>query len=78
MSVCSTNYACFVRWVDNKVVAVASNHLAHGPSQNCKCCSRANMVRVDVTQPNLIREYNSYVGCNDQVDSYLNNLRPFI
>ena len=53
MSVCNTNYVCFVCWVDNKVVAVASNHLGHEPSQNCKCYSRANMVRVDVTQPNL-------------------------
>ena len=74
MSVCSTNDVCLVSLVDNKVVTVASNHLAHKPSQNCKRYSRAKKVRVDVTQLNLIREYNSYMGSVDQLDSYLNNL----
>ena len=54
MSVCSTNDVSLVHWVDNKVVTVASNHLTHERSQNCKYYSRANNVLVDVTQPNLI------------------------
>ena len=49
MSVCSTNDVYLVRWVDNKVVTAASNHLTHEPSQNCKRYSRAKKVRVDVT-----------------------------
>ena len=77
MSVCSTN-VCFVRWVENNVATVASNHLTHEPSQNCKCYSRAEKVWVDVTQPNLIWKYNSYMGGVGQLDSCLNNLRPCI
>ena len=49
MSVCSTNDVCLVHWVDNTVVTVASNHLTHEPSQNCKRYSGAKKVRVDVT-----------------------------
>ena len=76
MSVCSTNDVFLVRWVANTVVTVASNQLTYEPSQNCKRYSRAKKVRVDVTQANLIRKYNSYMGGVDQLDSYLNNLRP--
>ena len=78
MSVSSTNDICLVRWVDNKVVMVASNNLTHEPNKNCKRYSRAKKARIDVAQPNLIRQYNCYMGGVDQLDGYLNNLRPCI
>ena len=78
MSFCSTNDICLVCWVDNKVVMVASNHLTHEPNKNCKRYSRAKKARIDVAQPNLIRQYNCYMGGVDQHDGYLNNLRPCI
>ena len=78
MSVSSTNDICLVRWVDNKVVMVASNYLTHEPNKNCKRCSRAKKAPIDVAQPNLIRQYNCYMVGVDQLDGYLNNLRPCI
>ena len=78
MCVSSANDICLVRWVNNKVVMVASNHLTHEPNKNCKRYSRAKKARIDVAQPNLIRQYNCYMGGVDQLDGYLNNLRPCI
>ena len=57
---------------------VASNHLTHEPNNNCKRYSRAKKARIDVAQPNLIRQYNCYMGGVDQLDGCLNNLRPCI
>ena len=78
MSVRSTSDVCAVRWADNKVVAVASNHLTHEPNRNCKRYSRVKKARINVPQPHLIRKYNAYMGGVDQLDGYLNNLRPCI
>ena len=78
MSVSSTNDVCLVCWVDNKVVMVASNHLTHEPNKNCKHYSRAMKAQIDVAQPNLICQYNCYMSGVDQLDGYLNNLRPCI
>ena len=57
------------------LVTVASNRLTDEPSQKCKCYTRAKKAQVDGTQPNLVREHNSYMGGIDQLDSYLKNLR---
>ena len=36
MGISSTSFLCAVRWVDNKVVTVLSNHSNHEPLQTCK------------------------------------------
>ena len=69
MDVCSTRDICTIRWVDNKMVTVASNLLSHEPNGKCKRYSRAKKARIDVSQPNLIiRNYNKYMGGVDQLD----------
>ena len=69
---------CAVCWANNKVVAVASNHLTHEPNRNCKRYSRVKKALIDVPQPHLMRKYNAYMGGVDQLDGYWNNLRPYI
>ena len=78
MTASRTFDVCAVRWVDNKVVAVASNYLTHERNQNVKRYSKAKKARIDVPQPHLIRHYNLYMDGVDLLDGYLNNLRPCI
>ena len=78
MSVCSTKDLCSVRWVDNTAVTVVSNQLTVAPTSKCKQYSKVQMCKIDVPQPHLLRKYNAYVGGADQLDGYLNNLRPCI
>ena len=78
MSVCSTEDLCSVRWVDNKLVTVVSNQLMEGPTSRCKRYSKVQKCKIDVPQPHLIQKYNAYIGGVDQLDGYLNNLRPCI
>ena len=78
MDISSTSFLCAVRRVDNKVVTVLSNHLSHEPLQTCKHYDRKEKNRVKVYQPNLIHKYNKYMGGVDQLDGFLNNLRPCI
>lgn len=78
MKVCSTLDVSVVRWVDNKVVTVASNHLTHEPLSTCKRYSKVKRARLDFSQPLMIRKYNAHMGGVDQLDAYLNNLRPCI
>ena len=63
---------------DNKVVTLASNNLNHEPLQNCSRYCRQKKQKVTILQPYLIRQYNGHMGGVDQLDSYLNNLRPCI
>ena len=69
---------CSVCWVDNKVVTVVSNQLTEAPTSKCKQYSKVQKCKIDVSQPHLIRKYNAYMGGVDQLDIYLNNLRPCI
>ena len=78
MEVCSANDIYVVRWVDNKVVTLASNNLTYDPLQNCSWYCRQKKQKVTFPQPSFIRQYNEHMDGVDQLDSYLNNLRPFI
>ena len=78
MDVSSTEKLCTVRWVDNKVVTLASNHLTEAPVATCKRYDRKKRQVVQVSQPHLVAKYNKHMGGVDQLDNYLNNLRPAI
>ena len=78
MDISSTSFLCAVRWVDNKVVTVLSNHSSHEPLQICKRYDQKEKNRVNLDQSNLIHKYNKYMGGVDQLDGFLNNLRPCI
>ena len=78
IEVCSTSNVCVVQWVDNKAVILASNHQTHEPINTCKRYSRSKKARLDINQPHVICKYNAHMGGVDQLDGYLNNLRPCI
>ena len=78
MKVCSTTDRCVVRWVDNEVVTVVSNHQTHEPMNACRRYSRTKKARIELPRSHLIRKYNLHMGGVDQLDGYLNNLRPWI
>ena len=67
IDISATSFLCAVRWVDNKVVTVLSNHLIHEPLQTCRRYDRKRKNRVNVDQPNLIHKYNKYMGGVDQL-----------
>ena len=83
LSICSTENLCSVRWIDNKVVTVVSDQLTEAPTSKCKRYSKVQKRKIDVLQPHLIWNYHAYIGRGgggvgrvDQLDVYLNNLRP--
>ena len=73
MEVCSTNDVCAIRWVHKKVVTLAPNSLTHEPLQNCSRYCPQKKQKVIIPQPFFIRQH---MGGVDQLDLYLNNLRP--
>ena len=46
--------------------------------QTCKRYDRKGKNRVKADQPNLINNYNKYLGDVDQLDGFVNNLRPCV
>ena len=64
MDLCQSNDVCLVRWVHNKMVTVASNHLI---ASQVKLASAT----VDLKRPAL--ENIIHMGGVDKLDSYLNN-----
>jgi DNA excision repair protein ERCC-6 len=66
----------FVRWNDNSVVTIGSNHLSHSPLGKAKRYSRKDKKRVDISQPHLIKRYNEGMGGVDLLDRLLGTYRP--
>jgi hypothetical protein len=77
----SYEYRCdgdvyLVKWHDNDIVRVASNYLTHEPLQFAE--RRVGSKIVKVQQPNVIKNYNSYMGGVDLFDRLLGAYRPSI
>ncbi|KRY60628.1 hypothetical protein T03_13569 [Trichinella britovi] len=47
---------------DNAAVTIASNYHTHFPVKTVKRYSKAEKKHVDITEPNIIRQYNKYMG----------------
>ena len=77
MTISATREICTVRWVDNKVVTVLSNHQTEQPLVRCKRYIRKKKHEM-IPQPQMITKYNKHMGGVNQLDSFLNNLRPCI
>ena len=60
------------------MVTVLSNHSSCKPLQTCKRYDRKGKNRGKADQPNLINNYNKHLGDVDQLDGFVNNLRPCI
>lgn len=57
-----------VTWKDNNVVKIMSNHEKVEPFSKVKRYCRKEKKHVDVSQPNLISNYNKYMGGVDTLD----------
>ncbi|XP_003377622.1 presenilin-1, partial [Trichinella spiralis] len=67
-------YVC--RWNDNAAVTIASNYHTHFPVKTVKRYSKAEKKHVDITEPNIIRQYNKYMGGVNVMDKVLSSYRP--
>lgn len=69
------NEIVVVRWNDNSIVTVASNHLLPEPMHRVKRYDRKNEKIVTVQMPHPIYEYNQLMGGVDLFDNATNNYR---
>lgn len=67
-----------VRWNDNSIVTVASNNFSVHPLANTKRYNRKERKDIQISQPNMIKQYNSYMGGVDLHDNAIANYRTSI
>lgn len=70
----STNLS-LVRWNDNSVVTVISNHFNSQPISNAKRYNRKEKREVNIEQPDVIKHYNKNMGGVDLHDNGIANYR---
>ncbi|CAL1547059.1 unnamed protein product, partial [Lymnaea stagnalis] len=63
-----TSEALLVRWHDNNIVTVAINHDSLLPLHSVKRCVKDQKDKSTVKMPNLISNYNGYMGGVDHHD----------
>ena len=76
----------YLQWVDNKVVSFASTMHSNLPKKSSGICQQRTKVngvfrRIIVRQPELVQDYNSYMGGVDKSDQLIGNyntLRPTV
>ncbi|KAJ8934301.1 hypothetical protein NQ318_000867 [Aromia moschata] len=69
------NNLLFVRWKDNNIVTMVTNHDTIEPLGKVKRWSSAEKQKVDVPQPHLFGSYNSSMGGVDLLNQAVNNYR---
>lgn len=67
-----------VRWNDNSVVTVASNNFSVQPLSSAKRYNRKEHKDVQLPQPDVIKQYNSFMGGVDLHDNAIANYRTNI
>jgi len=70
-----TSNVVVVGWKDNKVVTLASNCVGVEPKGTTSRWSRSEGQRVNVSQPNIVRLYNSSMGGVDRADQNIATYR---
>jgi hypothetical protein len=70
-----TNSILITRWKDNNVVTMASNYDSVAPLSKVKRWSSATKEKLEVPQPRVFSNYNSYMGGVDLLDQATNNYR---
>lgn len=70
-----TTNMSLVRWNDNSVVTVISNHLNSQPVSTTKRYSRKEKKEINIEQPNVIKYYNKNMGGVDLHDNGIANYR---
>ncbi|KRY27152.1 putative piggyBac transposable element-derived protein 3 [Trichinella spiralis] len=66
------------RWNDNTAVTISSNYYTHFPVGTIKRFSRTVKKHVDVAEPNIIRQYNQFMGGVHVMDKMLPSYGPKI
>lgn len=74
----STNNMLIVHWKDSKVVTIASNCHSIQPIGKCQRFSKSDHTRVGIDRPNVVHQYNKYMGGTDQMDQNVNAYRIHI
>lgn len=69
------NKVLAIRWRDNALVSVLTNHGTVEPKSNTKRYDRKSKTHVNVKIPNSIAQYNKYMGGVDLHDNALANYR---
>ena len=59
---------CITRWKDSKVVTMASTYAGVNPIKKAQQYSKVEKKRVEITQPNVVAEYNYGMGGVDRFD----------
>ncbi len=67
-----------VQWHDNSVVTLASNCDCVLPTQNVSRWSKQQKERIQVPQPQMIAEYNKFMGGTDRMDQNISKYRMSI
>lgn len=65
-----------VQWYDNRMVLIGSNFDCVSPKNNVQRYDKKTQAVITVKQPNVIKNYNSFMGGVDLLDNALANLRP--
>lgn len=65
------NKICVVKWQDNKSVMMLSSNEGKEPVNTVRRWSKSEKKYITVTQPNVIKAYNTYMGGVDMADRML-------
>lgn len=57
-----------VRWIDRKSINFLSSYASIEPLSTCKRYSAAERKFIDIQRPNIVEEYNKYMGGVDLID----------
>ncbi|XP_044763683.1 piggyBac transposable element-derived protein 3-like [Coccinella septempunctata] len=75
----SDNKIIVTKWNDNNVICIASNCDSTHPVQMISRFSKIHNKKVAVTQPQIIKNYNQYMGgvdrCDQNISLYRTNIR---
>jgi hypothetical protein len=66
--VCQKNKIVVVKWVDNKVVTLASSFVDCYPMESIQRYSKIKKARVNVECPQIVKQYNAHMGGVDLAD----------
>ncbi|MGH0149631.1 UNVERIFIED_CONTAM: hypothetical protein FKN15_056906 [Acipenser sinensis] len=63
------------RWNDNSVVTIASTAFGVNTLQTARRWSRSQKQHIDIVQPQLVSNYNTYMGGTDRMDQNIGSYR---
>ena len=72
------NNMLILSWNDRRVVNVASNGHSANPVGHCDRYSKSDRKRIAISRPNVIKQYNKYMGFTDLMDQNVNRYRVHI